>query len=121
MMEDAGERYYMRFSVAQRCLHGALAATFLGLAFTGLSLRFSATPWAQSMVRGVGGFGAVLFFHKFCALGLTVAFGAHVVNIVYRIVAKREWSLLWGPSSMVPRWKDIQDFAGNLKWFVHLG
>jgi cytochrome b subunit of formate dehydrogenase len=120
-MDDANERYYVRFSLPQRYLHGALAGTFLGLAFTGLSLRFSTEPWVQSMVRAVGGFGAVMFFHKFFAIGLTVAFGIHVVNLVYRIVAKREWSLLWGPSSMVPRWKDIQDFIGNLKWFVHLG
>jgi cytochrome b subunit of formate dehydrogenase len=120
-MDDAKDRYYVRFSFPQRCLHGALAGTFLGLAFTGLSLRFSTEPWVQSMVHAIGGFSAVLFFHKFCAVGLTVAFGAHVVNLVYRLAAKREWSLLWGPSSMVPRWKDIQDFIGNLKWFVHLG
>src|SRR5271169_4328168 len=120
-MDDTNERYYVRFSLPQRYLHGALAGTFLGLAFTGLSLRFSTAPWVQSMVRAVGGFGAVMFFHKFFAIGLTVAFGIHVANLVYRIVAKREWSLLWGPSSMVPRWKDIQDFIGNLKWFVHLG
>ncbi len=40
-MDDANARYYVRFSLAQRYLHGALAGTFLGLAFTGMMLRFS--------------------------------------------------------------------------------
>jgi cytochrome b subunit of formate dehydrogenase len=120
-MDNDNERYYMRFSLAQRYLHWALAGTFLGLAFTGLPLRFSTAPWMQSLVRGVGGFGAVLFFHKLCAVALSVTFLMHVGDIIYRIAAKHEWSLLWGPNSMVPRWKDIQDFFGNLKWFLHLG
>jgi cytochrome b subunit of formate dehydrogenase len=120
-MDDITSRYYVRFSLAQRYLHGVLAGTFLGLAFTSLPLRFSTAPWMQGMVRAVGGFGAVLFFHKFCAVALSVAFLLHVADIAYRVVAKHEWSLLWGPNSMVPRWKDIQDFFGNLKWFLHLG
>ena len=120
-MDDAHPRYYVRFSLAQRYLHWALAGTFLGLAFTGMQLRFSTAPWMQALARAVGGFGAVLFFHKFCAIGLTVTFLMHLADLGYRIVAKREWSLLWGPNSMVPRWKDIQDFFGNLKWFLHLG
>jgi cytochrome b subunit of formate dehydrogenase len=120
-MEDVNTRYYIRFSLAQRFLHGALAATFLGLAFTGLPLRFSTYPAMQTMARIVGGFGAVLFFHKFCAVMLTIAFGIHVANLIYKIVVKKEYFLVWGPRSMVPRLKDIQDFFGNFKWFLHLG
>src|SRR5271165_7126867 len=120
-MEVAKERYYIRFSLAQRYLHWALAGTFLGLAFTGLPLRFSTNPSMQTFARTVGGFGAVLFFHKFCAVLLTLTFLIHLWDIGYRVVAKRDFSLLWGPNSMVPRLKDIQDFFGNLKWFLHLG
>jgi cytochrome b subunit of formate dehydrogenase len=120
-MDDTRPRYYVRFSLAQRYLHWVLAGTFLGLAFTGMQLRFSANPWMRSLASSVGGFGAVLFFHKFCAIALTVAFLLHVADVAYRILAKSEWGLLWGPNSMVPRWKDIQDFFGNLKWFLHLG
>jgi cytochrome b subunit of formate dehydrogenase len=120
-MDDATPRYYVRFSLAQRYLHWVLAGTFLGLTFTGMQLRFSTAPWMQALASAVGGFGAVLFFHKFCAIALTAAFLIHVADLVYRVVTKREWSLLWGPNSMVPRWKDIQDFFGNLKWFLHLG
>jgi cytochrome b subunit of formate dehydrogenase len=120
-MENARSQYYVRFSLSQRYLHWALAGTFLGLAFTGMILRFSAASYMEALARAVGGFGAVLFFHKFCAVLLSIAFLIHVAEIVYRLVGKREWSLLYGPSSMVPRLKDIQDFFGNLKWFLHLG
>jgi cytochrome b subunit of formate dehydrogenase len=120
--DNSGEkRYYIRFTLAERYLHGVLAGTFLGLAATGLPLRFSSASWALAFTDAVGGFGAILFFHKFCAVVLTIAFLLHVGDIAYRVVAKKEYGLLWGPSSMVPRWKDVQDFIGNIKWFLRLG
>lgn len=120
-MEHSQSRYYIRFSLAQRYLHGVLAGTFLGLAFTGITLRFSTASYMQAIAQAVGGFGTVLFFHKFFAFWLTVAFLAHVANLIYRLAVKREWSLLYGPSSMVPNWKDLKDLFGNMRWFLHLG
>ena len=114
-------RNFIRFSLAQRYLHAAIALTFLGLALTGLPLRFSRAPWAQAFAGAVGGFGTILFFHKLSAFALTVAFLIHVANLMYRIIFRREYSLLWGPSSMTPRLKDITDFIGNIKWFFWLG
>ena len=110
-------RYYSRFSAAQRYLHGFIAVTFLGLAITGLDLRFSNTHWAVSFSRWVGGFGTVLFFHLLNAVVLTVAFLIHLGNIGYRVVARKEYGLVWGPVSMVPNLKDIQDFIQQFKWF----
>jgi cytochrome b subunit of formate dehydrogenase len=121
-MTPASEvRYYSRFSLPQRYLHGVLVTTFLGLALTGLPLRFSTSGWASAFASAVGGFGAVLFFHKFFGLTLTVAFLIHLGNIIYRVIARKEYGLLWGPSSMVPRWKDIQDLFGNVRYFFWLG
>jgi len=114
-------QYYTRFSLPQRYLHAAIAVTFLGLAFTGLPLRFSSAPWALALSSAVGGFASILFFHKLSALVLTIAFLIHVANLAYRVVARREFGLVWGPNSMVPRWKDITDFFGNMKWFFGLG
>ncbi len=119
--QDSGPRYYSRFSVPQRYLHGFLAVTFLGLAMTGLPLRFSNAPWAVALARAVGGFGTILFFHLFNAVVLSVAFLIHVANLVYRIVSRKEYGLVWGPSSMVPNLKDIQDFIQQMKWFFFRG
>lgn len=120
-MNSPEGRYYKRFSLTQRLLHWVLAGSFLGLAFTGLEVRFGGMPWVQRVAGAVGGFGVILFFHKLCAVLLTLTFLYHVCEIVYRVAVKREFSLLWGPSSMVPRLKDFQDFYGNMKWFLHLG
>jgi cytochrome b subunit of formate dehydrogenase len=122
VLENRGaERYYVRFSLAQRYLHGIIVVTFLGLSATGLPLRFAKAAWALAFANAVGGFGTILFFHKVCALALTAAFVIHVAKIGYRVVANKEYGLVWGPDSMVPRLKDIQDFFGNLKWFLWLG
>jgi len=121
VQEATGTSYYLRFTVPQRYLHLVIAITFLGVAITGLPLRFSQLPLAAAFARAVGGFAAVLAIHLACAVVMTIAFLAHVANILYRVVFRKEYGLLWGPNSMVPRWKDIQDFIGQLKWFFFLG
>ena len=111
----------MRFTRAQRYLHAALFTSFLGLAATGLPLRFSESIWARGLAKGVGGFGAILFFHKFCAIVLTVAFLIHVKEIITRGIVHREKGIFWGATSMVANWKDVKDLFGHLRWFVGLG
>ena len=114
-------RYYRRFTIGQRYLHGFLAGTFLACAITGLTLRFSNTAWATAFARSIGGFGTVRFFHLFNALVMTVAFLAHVFQILYRIIVRKEYGLLWGPNSLVPSLKDFRDLLAQFKWFFHRG
>jgi cytochrome b subunit of formate dehydrogenase len=114
-------RHFMRFTRGQRYLHAALFSSFLGLAATGLPLRFSESIWARGLAKGVGGFGAILFFHKFCALVLTVAFLIHVKDLFTRALVHREKGIFWGANSMVANWKDVKDLFGHLRWFVGLG
>ena len=118
---SSGARYYTRFTPVQRLMHAVLAITFLGLAATGLTLRFSAAAWSVGFANAVGGFSAILFFHKFCAVLLTIDFLGHVVDIGYRTLVRKQWWLLWGPNSMVPNLKDARDFFGQMKWLLFLG
>lgn len=112
--------YYFRFSLGQRYLHGLLIATFLGLAATGMSLRFSGTPWAKAIVDVIG-FRALLFLHKFCAVLLTGGFLFHVGEVLYRGLVKRERGIFWGPTSLVPQLNDVVDLYRHFKWFLWLG
>jgi cytochrome b subunit of formate dehydrogenase len=114
-------RWFMRFTRAQRYMHAVLFSTFLGLAGTGLPLRFSESIWARGLARSVGGFGAILFFHKLCAVVLSVAFFIHVKEVFTRGVVNREKGVFWGSNSMVANWKDVKDLLGHLRWFVGLG
>jgi cytochrome b subunit of formate dehydrogenase len=116
-----GVRYFARFTAAQRTLHAVLFSTFLGLAATGLPLRFSESIWARGLAKFVGGFGAILFFHKFCALALTVAFLIHVKDIFQRALVKHEKGVFWGATSMVANWKDVKDIFAHMRWFIGLG
>ncbi|HTV66878.1 MAG TPA: hypothetical protein VMD98_14810 [Bryocella sp.] len=115
------ERYFMRFTREQRYMHAVLFSTFLGLAATGLPMRFSESIWARAFARAVGGFGAILFFHKLCAVLLTIAFLLHVKEIFTRGVMHREKGVFWGPTSMVANWKDVKDLFGHMRWFLGLG
>ncbi len=117
----AKKRYFMRFTRHQRNLHAVLFTTFLGLAATGLPLRFSESIWARTLAGAVGGFGAILFFHKLCALVLTLAFLVHLRDILIRAFVNHEKGIFWGPTSMVANWKDVKDLWGHFRWFLGLG
>ncbi|HUV68381.1 MAG TPA: hypothetical protein VMW15_01880 [Terracidiphilus sp.] len=115
------ERFFMRFTREQRYMHAVLFTTFLGLAATGLPIRFSESIWARGLAKAVGGFGAILFFHKFFAVVLTLAFLIHVKEIFTRGILHRETGIFWGSTSMVANWKDAKDLFGHLRWMVGLG
>jgi cytochrome b subunit of formate dehydrogenase len=117
----ATERFFVRFTRAQRYMHAVLFTTFLGLAGTGLPLRFSQSIWARRLASGVGGFGAILFFHKLCAIVLTIAFAIHVKEIFSRGLMNREKGIFWGATSMVGNWKDVKDIFAHFRWFIGLG
>lgn len=114
-------RYIKRFTPAQRYLHAALFTSFLGLAATGLPLRFSDSLWARAAAKAVGGFGAILFVHKACAIVLTIAFLIHVKDLFTRSFVHHEKGIFWGPTSMVANWKDAKDLVAHMRWFVGLG
>ena len=113
--------YYIRFTLGQRYLHGLVIVTFLGLAATGMPLRFSDTLWAKKIADTIGGFRAVLFLHKFCAVLMTAGFIFHVADVLYRRFVKGERGMFWGPTSLVPQPNDIVDLFRNFKWFLWLG
>jgi cytochrome b subunit of formate dehydrogenase len=114
-------RFFQRFTRQQRQMHAVLFSSFLGLAATGLPMRFSESFWAQKFAAGVGGFGAILFFHKLCAIVLTIAFLIHVKEVFQRGLLHREKGIFWGPTSMVANWKDAKDLFGHMRWFLGLG
>lgn len=120
-IERQTERWFVRFTRAQRMMHAVLFSTFLGLAGTGLPLRFSQSIWARRLASSVGGFGAILFFHKLCAVVLTLAFLVHVKDIFTRGVLHREKGIFWGATSMVANWKDVKDMFAHFRWFLGLG
>jgi cytochrome b subunit of formate dehydrogenase len=117
-MADA--RYITRFSRADRLQHFVLFVSFLGLAATGLPLRFGDAVWARPLATIFGGFSVTGVVHRTFAAILIVLFAVHVARLLRRLFGG-DYGILWGPTSMVPQPKDVIDLYGHLQWFLRRG
>ena len=117
------EREFVRFTRLQRTLHACMIVSFLSLATTGLTLKFSYTRWAGMVSRFLGGFQIAGFIHRAAALLMFGVFIAHVYSLVR--LKKREnksWrALLLGPDTMLPTRQDLRQFLATMKWFLGMG
>jgi len=114
---------YRRFSRRQRQLHVLVIVSFIGLALTGMTLKFSYLGWAQFLSNILGGFESAGFIHRICAVITFFYFGTHMVELVRskRRSGKTYWEFLFGPNSMVPNTKDWHDLKGTIRWFLGRG
>ncbi len=121
----AAERqvYIKRFEKLHRNLHLMVILSFLGLALTGMTLKFSYAPWAKVTARLLGGFQAAGLIHRFCAVLTFTYFGLHLWDLLRlkRKSGKSWWKFLFGPESMILNPKDWREFVGSIKWFVGKG
>ncbi len=114
---------FVRFTRLNRTLHACMIVSFLSLALTGLTLKFSYTAWAVTLSRLLGGFQTAGYIHRTAALVMFATFVTHLAEL-YRL-KKHEYgswrSLLFGPDTMLPTRKDFHQFVATMKWFVGLG
>ena len=124
---DEAGHIYRRFSTFDIALHFTMMVTFIGLVLTGLPLKFSHAPWATGLMHFLGGARVAGLIHRICA-GITFGyFGAAIVYIFYFLFFKKisgdpnPLQRLFGPDSLCPRWKDIQDIIRMVRWFMNRG
>jgi cytochrome b subunit of formate dehydrogenase len=115
------ERYALRFGRVDRTLHGFLMFSFLGLALTGMPVLFSDAPWARTMARVLGGFTVTHAAHRVFAAIMIAVFVIHVGRLVARVALEKDSSIFWGPTSLVPQPKDLEDMYRHMRWFVGVG
>jgi cytochrome b subunit of formate dehydrogenase len=117
------EKQFLRFTRLNRTLHILMIVSFMSLALTGMTLKFSYTGWAAFLSRLFGGYESAGFIHRFAAVIMIGLFVTHVIDLIRQ--RRREFtswrSMLFGPGSMMFNKKDLRDFIGNLKWFVGKG
>ncbi len=117
------ERQFVRFTRLQRTLHICMIVSFLSLATTGLTLKFSYTKWASIVSHLLGGFENAGYIHRSAAVVMFGVFVAHLVDL-YKLKKRENLSLLrlvWGPDSMIPNGQDLREFIATLKWFIGRG
>jgi cytochrome b subunit of formate dehydrogenase len=117
----AERTYVRRFSQAQRILHGVMMLSFLGLAATGLPLLFSEAAWASRLARVFGGMAAAGSIHRVFATTMIGVFAVHVGSLLRRLLVDRDYSILWGPTSLVPQPRDAFEMLRHMLWFVGRG
>jgi len=122
-MAGASERQFLRFTRLERTLHIVMIVSFMSLALTGLTLKFSYTGWAVVLSRLLGGFETAGYIHRAAATVMVALFVTHLADLHRR--ARTEYGswrkMLLGPYTMLPTKKDVQDFIGTMRWFLGLG
>jgi cytochrome b subunit of formate dehydrogenase/uncharacterized protein with PIN domain len=118
-----GPTYVRRFRTFDRNLHLVVITSFLGLASTGMILKFSYAGWASLGARLLGGFEAAGWIHRVCASLTFAYFTAHLWDVRRRRKesGKTWWQYITGPESMLLNKRDWREFVGSIKWFVGKG
>jgi cytochrome b subunit of formate dehydrogenase len=115
--------YVRRFRRFHRNLHLMIVSSFLGLALTGMILKFSYAGWAKFLARLLGGFEAAGLVHRFCAVLTFTYFGLHIYDLLkQRRASGKSWrQFIAGEESMLFNRRDWRELAGSLKWFFGRG
>jgi len=120
---QAEEKQYLRFTRLNRVLHLIMIVSFMSLALTGMTLKFSYTGWAVMLSRFFGGFESAGYIHRVAAVSMFGIFIAHLVDLWKR--SRREYGslrkMLFGPDTMLPTRKDLKDLVGSLRGFLGRG
>ena len=121
-----GEMAYVRFVSFHRIGHTIMMTSFLGLALTGLPLKYHDAPWAKSLARAMGGFSSTSFWHRFFGVILLTSMLVYMARMVRLLVEGRKQGrtlrqMVWGSDSPLPTLRDLKDFLKMLRWFFGLG
>ena len=117
---SGGGPFYFRLNLYHRILHGMVIASFLGLAVTGLPLKFADTSWGQWLSLALGGPFVAGYLHRFFAVITFTYFALHL-GYVGRLIIRRRPGVFWGPDSMVPQPRDLVQLYQHVRYFLGLG
>jgi cytochrome b subunit of formate dehydrogenase len=121
-----GAPAYVRFGPFHRTAHALLMTSFLGLAATGLPLKYSHYEWAKQLAWLLGGFGSTGIWHRIFGVLMLGCLAVYVILLARRFREERRAGtaragVLFSPDSPVPHWRDIRDFFRMVGWFLGLG
>jgi cytochrome b subunit of formate dehydrogenase len=122
--EKIHKRYYIqRFTLEQRIMHIFVILSFMGLALTGMMLKFASMPWARTLADFLGGVEAAGRIHRISAVITFGYFFVHIYSMIRsKIRTKTSWrKMIFGKRSLWFNKKDLKDFIGSMKWFLGLG
>jgi len=118
-----GRPQVRRFTRLQRNLHLLVIISFLSLAVTGMTLKFSYLPWARAISHLLGGFQTTSVIHRIAALVTFFYFTRHLADLWqrWRRSGRSLKEYLLGPDSMLPNRRDLVELIQTFKWFIGMG
>ena len=123
---DNPHKIYRRFTKVHIFMHLLVIISFLLLSLTGLPLKFADQAWAKVLMDFWGGSANAGILHRVGA-GITfVYFGMALLKsakfLFYKLQYPAEFfQRLFGPESLCPNLRDINDVTAMVRWFLFLG
>ena len=123
LVEHSPGKQVLRFTQRTRQLHVLVIISFIGLALTGMTLKFSYLGWAAALSRAFGGFEGAGLIHRICALITFTYAGIHLVQItMLKIHSGKTWSQFFlNRNSLLPNLDDLREARDTFRWFVGMG
>lgn len=109
-----------RFNAFERIMHLGVITSFLTLSITGLPLKYSHSEWSNWFVNNLLGFRTAALLHRTAAVILFTVFFFHLMNLLYKVMLKKQKGIFWGPDSLVPNLQDAKDFVAHMAYFIGL-
>jgi len=120
------KRVFRRFKPIHVVLHLMVIVSFLGLALTGLPLKFSHTAWGKWLMDLLGGPASAGLIHRACAVITFAYFAIALVMSIHFLFFDQKpkgnwWQRLFGPDSLCFNLRDVRDVFGMFRWFFFAG
>ena len=110
-----------RFGPVWRLAHLIFAIAVMTLVLTGMTLFYAESAWAPAVMRALGGPRIAGLIHRTSATIMLGIFFVHLMYMAAHLWRIRKTFRWFGPDSLVPNWKDLQDMVGMFKWGLGRG
>ncbi|MGQ9502863.1 MAG: formate dehydrogenase subunit gamma [Anaerolineae bacterium] len=105
---------YPRFSVSQRIQHWVMFISFTVLATTGLPQRYALSPWAETLIRVLGGIETTRIIHRGAAVVFILVTLYHFFHLMYKLFVEH------ARPTILPGLRDFTDFLHMVRYHLHL-
>ena len=123
--DGEGKQYVRRFGIRERIMHVVLILSFFGVVISGFPIKYTGAPWARAFMTLLGGPEGAALMHRISAAAMVALFLYTCwlsLKFLFPGFKVKGWvGRLFGPDSLFPRWKDLEDCRGMFKWFVGAG
>lgn len=114
-------KHFRRFGPWERFGHLVFAVSLMILTLTGMTLMYADSAWAPVVARMLGGPEVMAIIHRVNAVIFAAIFLIHVLWVIGFLIRNWKTFKIFGPESVVPNLKDLQDVIGMFRWFFGKG